>query len=142
MVLQVCVVPPFPGLGIVAELYRWTPRGCYRISVFCASVFCALYLGQNAIFRQKSRLWYSGRNPGSAPPGGVRPPCRPADPRRPCYFWDFFDPKWSKIDFSGVKKWPENGPKMAQKSTGVPKKIPKNPKKSKKWPKTAPQGPA
>ena len=42
------------GLGIVAELYRWTPRGgCYRISVFCASVFCALYLGQNAIFRQK-----------------------------------------------------------------------------------------
>ena len=37
------------GLGIVAELYRWTPGGgCYRISVFCA-----LYLGQNAIFRQK-----------------------------------------------------------------------------------------
>ena len=26
-----------------------------------------------------------------------------ADPRRPCYFWDFFDPKWSKPRFSRVR---------------------------------------
>ena len=32
--------------------------GCYRISVFCASVFCALYLGQNAIFRQKKAIFF------------------------------------------------------------------------------------
>ena len=50
---------------------------------------------------------------GRRPPrgGGVGPPCRPADPGRPCYFWDFFYPKWSKNRFFGAK----NGPKMAQK---------------------------
>ena len=75
---------------------------------------------------------------GRRPPGGGRgvgPPCRPADPRRPCYFWDFFDPKWSKNRFFGgqkrAQKWPKNdpkmaktGPKMVQKVTGVPHKIP------------------
>ena len=27
-----------------AALYRWTPPGCYRISVFCASALLPLYL--------------------------------------------------------------------------------------------------
>ena len=59
-----------------------------------------------------------GRRPG----GGVGPPCLPADPRRPCYHWDFFDPKWSKKnDFSGGKKWSKNGPKTYE---GAPKNPP------------------
>ena len=74
-------------------------------------------------------LWYSGRNPGSPPPGG-----RAAVPtRRPSptlLFLGLFLPKMVKnpIFRGGVKKWSKNGPKMAKKFTGVPQKMPKNPK--------------
>ena len=86
------------------------------------------------------RLWYSGRNPGSPPPGGgVGAPCRPADPRRPCYFWDFFDPKWSKNRFFGgqkmAQKWPKNGPKMAKNGPKTAKNGPKSPGGAQKNPK-------
>ena len=77
-----------------------------------------------SIFFYRASLWYSGRNPGSAP-GGVGPPCRPADPRRPCYFWDFFDPKWAKPRFFGGQKMAPKWPKNGQKSHGG---APKNPK--------------
>ena len=77
-----------------------------------------------------------------------------ADPRRPCYFWDFFDPKWSKNIFFGVKKWPKNCQKWSkngQKSDGchqgelttrlkgskIDQKGPKGPKKGPKGPKGA-----
>ena len=63
-----------------------------------------------------------GRRP-LPPPRGVGLPCRPADRRRPCYFWDFFDPKWSKPP-KNDPKMAKKCPKMAKKVTGVPKKIP------------------
>ena len=42
---------PQTGLGIVAERYRWPGGGV--LQNFCASALLRLYLGQNAIFRQK-----------------------------------------------------------------------------------------
>ena len=38
-------------------------------------------------------------------------------------------------------KWRKNGPKLAKKVTGVPKKIPKNPQKIEKMAKNGPTEP-
>ena len=104
-----------------------------------------------------ARLWYSGRNPGSAPPGGGgggrAPGANMQTHTKPAISGNFLTQNGQKIDFFGVKKWSKNGPKMTPKWSkngpkrhGVHQKIPKNPKKipqkSKKWPKTAPQSPA
>ena len=52
---------PDPGEGVVPDLYRCDPPrggGAIPISRFCDSAILPLYLGQHAIFRQKSLFFF------------------------------------------------------------------------------------
>ena len=81
---SVSLSPP-AGSGIVAELYRWDPSGGGRGTIpICPSGDSAqryLYLGQNAIFRQKRPIFFRPKMAPKWPKSGQKWPKLPQNLR-------------------------------------------------------------